>query len=215
MRVLTISDQIELALYTPTISARLGKIDLVLCCGDLPFYYIDFVSSVLSAPCYYVFGNHAQGLEHGETLAPHHFSGADLDGRLVREGGVLVAGLEGARRYNQTLHFQYTDLEMWLKVIGLIPALLRARARNGRFLDILITHSPPLGIHDGPDRAHIGFASFLTFMRWFRPRFLIHGHKHVYGRSEVTVTQYHATTVINTFGYRIIEVSPKGGSVER
>jgi len=52
-------------------------------------------------------------------------------------------------------------------------------------------------------------------MRWFRPRFLIHGHKHVYGHKETTVTQYHQTTVINTFGYRVIEISEQTGCIER
>jgi len=215
MRILTISDEIVLALYSPTLPARLGKIDLVLSCGDLPFYYIDFVSSVLGAPCYYVFGNHAQGLEHGYPVAGLQMSGFNLDGRLICERGVLIAGLEGARRYNLTPRFQYTEMEMWLKIAALIPALLRARARHGRFLDILITHAPPLGIHDGPDRAHRGFGAFLRFMRWFRPRLLIHGHKHVYGHKETTVTQYHQTTVINTFGYRVIEISEQTGCIER
>jgi len=131
MRILTISDEIVLALYSPTLPARLGKIDLVLSCGDLPFYYIDFVSSVLGAPCYYVFGNHAQGLEHGYPVAGLQMSGFDLDGRLICERGVLIAGLEGARRYNLTPRFQYTEMEMWLKIAALIPALLRARARYG------------------------------------------------------------------------------------
>ncbi|MCS7221156.1 MAG: metallophosphoesterase [Anaerolineae bacterium] len=213
MRILTISDQIELSLYHPSIRARLGRIDLVLSCGDLPFYYIDFVCSLLGAPCYYVFGNHAQGLEHSLYPPAPPSAGVNLDGRLVCERGLLIAGLEGARRYNNNPRFQYTDNEMWLKVISLIPQLLRARARYGRFLDILITHAPPLGIHDGPDRAHQGFSSFLAFMRWFRPRYLIHGHKHVYGRGEVTETRYHDTIVINTFGFRLIEIEQ--GACER
>ncbi len=206
MRILTISDRIVPILYSPRIVTRLEKIDVVLSCGDLPFYYLDFVSSMLGAPCYYVFGNHAQGLEYGLTLPAHRVAGMNLDERLVYERGVLIAGLEGSRRYNQTPRFQYTETQMWLKIVRLIPALLRARVRYGRYLDILITHAPPLGIHDGPDLAHTGFAAFLTFMRWFRPRYLIHGHKHVYRPDEVVETVYYDTVVINTYGFRILEI---------
>jgi len=206
MRILTISDHIELVLYSSSLSDRLGKIDLVLSCGDLPFYYLDFVSSMLGAPCYYVFGNHAQGLELGQSLPVSHFSGVNLDNRIVCERGVLIAGLEGCRRYNQNPRFQYTEGEMWLKIASLVPALLRAYVRHGRFLDILITHAPPRGIHDATDCAHIGFSSFLAFMRWFRPRYLVHGHQHIYNRSEVIETMYHDTTVINAYGFRVLEV---------
>jgi Icc-related predicted phosphoesterase len=87
------------------------------------------------------------------------------------------------------------------------PRLLWNRLRHGRYLDILITHAPPFGIHDGPDLCHRGFRAFLTFMRWFRPRYLIHGHKHVYRPDEVTQTSYHQTEVINTYGYRILEMN--------
>jgi Icc-related predicted phosphoesterase len=161
---------------------------------------------MLGAPCYYVFGNHAQGLELGQSLPATQFSGVNLDNRVVCEHDVLIAGLEGCRRYNQNPRFQYTEGEMWLKIALLIPALLRAYVQHGRFLDILITHAPPRGIHDATDRAHIGFSSFLAFMRWFRPRYLVHGHQHIYNRSEVIETRYHHTTVVNTYGFRVIEV---------
>ncbi|MCD6290445.1 MAG: metallophosphoesterase [Anaerolineae bacterium] len=206
MRVLTISDRIEPILYSPYIKARLGEIGLVLSCGDLPFYYIEFISSMLGAPCYYVFGNHAQGMELGLDPPARRFVGGNIDGRLVYEHGVLIAGLEGAYRYNRNPRFQYTESEMWLKIARMIPSLAVARLRYGRYLDILITHAPPLGIHDGPDRAHRGFASFLAFMRWFRPRYLIHGHKHVYRNDEPTETIYYDTLVVNTCGYRVLEI---------
>ena len=211
MRILTISDRVVPILYSPHILTRLGKIDLVLSCGDLPFYYLDFVSSMLGAPCYYVFGNHAQGLELGLEPPIRRFAGGDLDGRLVYERGILIAGLEGAYRYNRNPRFQYTEREMWLKIARLIPSLLAARLRYGRYLDILITHAPPRGIHDGPDRAHTGFVSFLTFMRWFRPRYLIHGHKHVYRPDEQTRTVYQDTVVINTYGFRVLEIDEHEG----
>ena len=86
------------------------------------------------------------------------------------------------------------------------PALMVNRARHGRYLDVLIAHSPPAGIHDGPDRAHEGFESLLWLMRTFRPRYLLHGHKHVYRNDEVTETQYGETTVVNVYPWKVIEL---------
>jgi Icc-related predicted phosphoesterase len=87
----------------------------------------------------------------------------------------------------------------------LAPDLLWNRVRHGRGLDVLNAHSPPAGIHDGPDPAHLGFPSFHWLMRTFKPRYLLHGHKHVYRHDEVTVTQYQETTVINVYPWRILE----------
>lgn len=95
---------------------------------------------------------------------------------------------------------------MWLKVLRLAPSLWWNRLVHGRAMDILVTHSPPAGIHDGPDRPHLGFGSFLWLMRTFRPRFLLHGHKHVYRSEEATMTEYGSTTVINVYPWRIIEL---------
>ena len=76
--------------------------------------------------------------------------------------------------------------------------------RYGRYLDILITHSPPFGIHDDEDPAHRGFKAFLRFMARFRPRYLLHGHRHVY-RPEPCKTRYLGTEVINVYPSELVE----------
>jgi len=214
MRILTLSDKVEPLLYGPGLKRVIGDVDLVLGCGDLPQYYLDYVVSTLNVPCYFVHGNHAQGAEflrRGEEQDQRRQrclpQGCNVNGRVVNEQGVLIAGLEGCMRYNKNPRFQYTEREMRSKVLKMAPRLLWNRLRHGRYLDILITHAPPFGIHDGPDLCHRGFRAFLTFMRWFRPRYLIHGHKHVYRPDEVTQTSYHQTEVINIYGNRILEVN--------
>jgi Icc-related predicted phosphoesterase len=87
----------------------------------------------------------------------------------------------------------------------LVPQLLWNRQRYGRAVDILVTHSPPFGIHDRPDLPHTGFKAFLNFMRLFKPRYLLHGHVHLYRTDTETVTEYYDTTVINVYPYRLIE----------
>jgi hypothetical protein len=44
---------------------------------------------------------------------------------------------------------------------------------------------------------------------WFRPRYLIHGHAHVYRADTVTVSNYRRTQVINTYGCRILDIEPR------
>ena len=38
----------------------------------------------------------------------------------------------------------------------------------------------PYRIHDGEDQCHRGFRSFLGLMDRHAPRYLIHGHRHIY-----------------------------------
>jgi hypothetical protein len=212
MRVLVISDKVEPVLYGPTIRDRVGDVALIISCGDLPFYYIEFVISMLNKPAYYVFGNHGREVQYQSGKGEHwnHATmpqgAVNLHTHTVNANGLLLAGLEGSIRYNNSSESQYTDFEMWLNVVKLLPGLAYNRLRYGRWLDVLVTHSPPLGIHDRADRAHTGFRSFLNFMRWFRPRYLLHGHIHLYRNNETTRTQYHDTEVINVYPFRILDL---------
>ena len=208
MRILAISDKIVPVLYSPSLRDIVGRIDLVLSCGDLPFYYIDYVSSMLDVSCYLVQGNHASGAELRERdmFEPRRCHPMDIDERVVYDHGLLIAGLEGSMRYNKNPRYQYTQVEMWRKVLNLSSMVLLNRPRHGRYLDILIAHSPPAGIHDDADRPHQGFSSFLWFMRRFKPRYLLHGHKHVYRNDEQTVTRYGETVVVNVYPWRILEL---------
>jgi hypothetical protein len=90
---------------------------------------------------------------------------------------------------------------MSLMILALAPRLCWNRIFHGRFLDVLVTHAPPAGIHDKDDPCHRGFASFLWFMRLFKPRYLIHGHIHLYDLNDVRSTKYGRTMVINAYGH--------------
>ena len=60
MRILAISDEVVRWMYSPALRERVGEIDLVISCGDLPIYYLEYIASSLNAPCAYVRGNHDQ-----------------------------------------------------------------------------------------------------------------------------------------------------------
>jgi Icc-related predicted phosphoesterase len=131
--------------------------------------------------------------------------GIDIHGRVVNHKGVLIAGLEGSMRYRANTAYMYTEGEMVWNVMNLIPQLLWNRWRYGRAVDILVTHSPPFEIHDGKDVAHTGFKIFLNLMKWFQPKYLLHGHMHVYRNDVPKVTDFYQTKVINVYPYRIFE----------
>jgi Icc-related predicted phosphoesterase len=224
MKILCISDQIDPLVYSSSIKERFADVDLILSAGDLPMDYLEFVVSSLNKPLLFVFGNH--NLEeyhyykshHGADLlswekdaAGFHSSGAIHAGfKVRREEGLIIAGLEGSMRYNHGEN-QYTNFEMNWAILKLIPGLLFNRIFRGRFLDILLTHASPEGIHDKSDRCHQGFKAFLWFMRVFKPKYLVHGHIHLYDLSAVRATQYQNTLVLNAYSHYIIDTGEAGG----
>jgi Icc-related predicted phosphoesterase len=129
----------------------------------------------------------------------------DINERVVEHNGLLMAGLEGSMRYKPG-PYQYTQLEMRSKALRLSARLLFRRPFSRRQLDILITHAPPLGIHDGQDLCHTGFSVFLQVMERHHPRYLLHGHSHVYNQLQPTMTQYKDTIVVNVYPYRVLEI---------
>jgi uncharacterized protein len=206
VKILAVSDRVVKSIYSERIHERFGAVDMVLSCGDLPYSYLEYIASMLNVPCFFVHGNHDQP-EHqsdGRVLAEPG-GWADLDGRVVRAKGLILAGLEGSIRYKPDGDFQYTEGQMASKIWRMLPALYVSRLRYGRYLDVLVTHAPPFGIHDGKDYCHRGFEALLKFMARFRPRYLLHGHKHVY-RPEPCETLYSDTHVVNVYPFRTLEI---------
>jgi len=208
MKVLAVSDKVLDSIYSADVAERFTDVDLVLGCGDLPYYYLEFLIDALDAPVFYVRGNHDPLLERGVNVDRREPRGAtDLDGRTVVHDGLLLAGLEGSLRYKEG-PFMSTQAEMWWKVLMLIPRLLLNRLRYGRYLDVLVTHAPPWGIHDKPDLAHTGFKAIRWLLETFRPPYHFHGHVHVYSNQTTTQTRFADTLVINSFGYCETVIEP-------
>lgn len=211
VRILAICDEVDKRLYGQGIEAKRGHYDLLLTCGDLPAYYIDYVASMLGVPTYGIHGNHDGTLARNQDADGQ---GADwgfheLHGRTVREQGLLIGGFDGSLRYNQG-SYQFSEVQMRMAIWGMIPQLLKNKVLYGRYLDILLTHAPPRHIHDQEDRPHRGFEVFRWFLQTFRPRYHLHGHIHLYNNRTVTRTVFHETEVLNVFPYRDLLVTPPG-----
>jgi uncharacterized protein len=197
VRLLAVSDEVEPQLLDERTVEAQGHVDLVIGCGDLPADYLDALSTVYAAPLVFVRGNHDLPDRQGDY--PHD---AEIDGRVVKEKGLLIAGLEGSIRYSDGAH-QYTERQMMAKVRAL---RLKLRLRHP---DILITHGPPAGVNEGTDGPHRGLVAVRRAVEWMHPRLLLHGHVHPYGREIIREGQLGDTRVINVVGHRLIEIAPR------
>lgn len=227
MKILCISDNVDPLIYSNQLKERFQEIDLVLSAGDLDLSYYGFIVSNLNKPLLFVFGNHnLKRIGHyrreynDQNLRPlfkdsfleRTFGSTYIGTRTVRVKGLIIAGLGGSMRYNNGLN-QFTESQMFFRMMRLIPKLLFYRIVYGRWLDILVTHAPPFGIHDRKDRCHTGFKTFLSFMRWFKPSYLVHGHVHLYDLNETRSTRYRQTEVVNAYEHTVIEIEvPSNGS---
>jgi uncharacterized protein len=224
LKILAVSDVVNGKLYSPFLKEVAGNVDVIVSCGDLPVYYLDYLVSNLSKPLLYVCGNHDHynlPKKHHNRLSDHlerinnsgsypgdedgEIGGYNMDSRVQRIGSLLFAGLEGSKMYNKGVH-QYTERQMARKAAKIAPPLFWNRVLHGKKLDVLITHAPPKGIHDGNDRAHEGFKTYLPLLKKYRPRLLLHGHTHIYDNTQSRTFQYYDTTVINCYNYQIIDL---------
>ena len=190
MNLLSISDKKYKLIHSPQVRERFPDVDFVIACGDLPYYYLEYIFETLEVPLFFVRGNHNH-LEEFHAGGVRRFPKGcfDLHRRVRRWNGVSMAGFEGSLQYNNRGYYQYTQNEMWWNVFSLIPGLLLNKLKYGRYLDLFVTHAPPWEIHDQKDRTHQGIKAFRWLLQTFQPRYHFHGHIHVYKPNMITETQ--------------------------
>ena len=116
-----------------------------------------------------------------------------------------MAGFGGSIRYNNGSN-QYTEFEMTMRILQILPKLLVNRIFRGRYLDILITHAPPRHVNDLEDPCHRGFKIFRWFLRTFKPECMVHGHIHLYNNNISRVGNCCGVPVINVFKHYLLEL---------
>lgn len=236
MKILCVSDYVDPMIYNQNVKEVYSDIDLILCAGDLPMDYIDFIVSVLNKPTYFVFGNHdlkeyhyyhkesrldnahfTKNYEqtihgHGATyLGFKTFVNENLiveDPETGARSPLLIAGASGSRRYNNGL-CQFTDSQMKFKLLKMVPKLIYNKFKYGRYLDIFMTHASPRHIHDHEDPCHLGFECFNWFLQRFKPTYMVHGHIHLYDVREERIGKYYDSTVVNAYAHYVIELPMK------
>src|SRR5918997_1259812 len=183
VRVLAVADEVSDALWGPR-AATLHP-DLVLAAGDLPWDYLEFLSSALDRPGVFVPGNHDPPLD---------------------VAGLRIAGLGGCVRYRPGPN-QYTQGEYRRRAARLLRRVGRLQRRLPGPVDVLLTHAPPRGLGDGDDRPHEGVEALHGVLERLAPRWHLHGHVHPYGqpRPDRVVGP---TTLRNVIPYRLFEIAP-------
>ncbi len=206
MKILAVSDLVVDRIYELVPQGHFAGVAMVLGCGDLPYAYLEYLVTMLNVPVFYVPGNHDPG--YNEHFAAARAEGCiNLDLRTYCWKGMLLAGFGGSIRYRPYGVNQYTQVEAYLRALRLLPGLLRNRLRYGRALDVLVTHSPPHGIHDDDSAAHRGLSAINWLLRLSRPRYHLHGHMHSLRRNlESDLTQSGPTAIMNIYPYHVFEV---------
>jgi Icc-related predicted phosphoesterase len=199
MKLLALSDQVVDLVYSSDMRGQFKDIDLVVGCGDLPAYYLEFAVSMLDVPLIYVPGNH----DDDDLEVP---GGVPIDGKVCRVGEVWAAGLGGSQRYKLQGKHQYTEAQMRVRVLRILWQACKKLCLFNHGIDLLVTHSPPRWIHDKADFAHTGFKAFYLVLKALKPKMLLHGHSHVHRSLDRTETLYRDTKIINVYPFRIIEV---------
>lgn len=207
MKILAVSDEVVERLYSLCASGHFSNIETILSCGDLPYPYLENLVTLLNVPLFYVPGNHDPDYRP-EDQRTHAEGGANLDLKLVRHRKFLIGGFGGCIRYRPDGANQYTQNEAYFRAFRLLPRLTLNRMKYGRALDVLITHSPPFGIHDENTQAHQGLKAINWLLRVAKPRYHFHGHTHFQRRNlSPSETSLGATRIMNIFPYKVIEVN--------
>lgn len=207
MKILAVSDEVVERLYTLSQSGHFSDVELILGCGDLPYPYLENLLTFLNKPLMYVPGNH-DPIYNAENHLARVEGGSNLDLKLERHKKFLIGGFGGSVRYRPDGTNQYTQNEAYWRAYRMLPRLMLNRIHYGRALDILITHSPPFGIHDEDSHAHRGLKAINWLLRVAQPRYHFHGHTHFQRRNiSASETDYGITRIVNIFPYKVIDVN--------
>lgn len=196
MKIMFLADQAVPTLWEHLDRRKLEGVELILSCGDLPAEYLSFLTCFTHAPILYVHGNH-----DGKYEKKPPEGCICIEDKVYVHEGVRILGLGGSMCYNRGPH-QYTELQMWRRVKKLFFRLWFTKG-----FDILLTHSPALGLGDDTDLAHRGFEIFLQLIDKYRPRVMAHGHVHQSYRFDFKRERKHGDTlVINACGCYVLDL---------
>jgi len=207
VKILAVSDEVVDRLYSLCSSGHFREIELILGCGDLPYQYLENLLTILNIPLFYVPGNHDPTYNPENSLARVE-GGSNVDLKPVRFKNLLIGGFGGSIRYRPDGTNQHSQTEAYFRAFRMFSRLLLNKINYGRYLDILITHSPPFGIHDDDTQAHQGLKAINWLLRVTTPRYHFHGHTHFQrGNLSPSESMHGLTKVINVFPYKIIDLS--------
>ena|ERR1017187_6457867 len=178
MKILVLADIDDLRWQHGT-----GQADLILALGDIADCLILEAAEAYGAPPIFgVKGNHCSPTPFPEGIT-------DLHLRTVEFGGISFGGFHGSWRYKLRGHYLFEQDEA--------TALLEGFG----YVDVLLAHNSPSGIHERGDEVHAGFLALNAYISRAKPKVVFHGHQHI--NKESTMGQ---TRVVGVYGHRLFEL---------
>jgi len=211
MKVLALSDRVDEFLDTDSGVDSVRDVDLMISCGDLPFEYLERLVTVLNVPFLFVLGNHDRPIlrASGDTSSAPE-GGVNVHGRhralSAPDGGLLLVVGFGGTKQCEGPGSGTSEMAILGSVFRMLPRLLWYRLRYGRAIDVLMTHAPPAGVHEGNDPCHRGFRVLRWIILWFRPTLALHGHVHPTYGVDVRPARLGPTRILNVYGSIRLEV---------
>jgi uncharacterized protein len=179
VRALVLADEPP---YVPVDRLLERRPDVVLCLGDLGRRELEPLERA-RIPKLGVYGNHDDGGE---------FEGLGIESvhlRRVEVAGLWFGGFSGSHEYHREPRYTWSQRKA--------SRLLR---RFGH-VDVMLAHSPPLGINDEPDDpAHVGLTGLRDYLERERPALFLHGHTY----PPLPVERYGATRIVHVRGHRFV-----------
>ena len=207
IRILAASDEHDPTLDFGPNRDALGKLDLVIGCGDLGLDQLAFLGDAFSAPLVFVRGNHDRG---GPWPAPSQVP-VPFAGRDRRSlPGVTIVGLPWPG--GEEVPARRDEGAAWGQVLSTLGLRLIAPSRVSW---LVVSHAPPRDAGDSPDDPyHVGFAAYRTVLDRLRPRLWLHGHT-TRAAAPTWRVEHGPTTLLNVTGSVLVELLPPTMDVTR
>ncbi|MCL2604686.1 MAG: metallophosphoesterase [Defluviitaleaceae bacterium] len=200
MNILIVSDKENRTLWKHFDRTQFEGVKMVISAGDIKQYYLEHLAAMLPVPLLYVPGNHDTYMAENKPKGCY-----PVDGKIASVNGIKIAGLGGCQSRNPDGVFQLSEQQMAARVKKLMH-------EAGNHIDIFVSHAPALGLGDGGDFFHKGFACFHEILDDAKPKLHIFGHQHLsYAGKQEYPIQYKDTLLYNAFGHRVIEIDMEGG----
>jgi Icc-related predicted phosphoesterase len=187
MKLLVIADRPPID--DSKIVAEQNNVDLVVTLGDLDGASLAALKGITNIPKIGVYGNHCSGKYFGDVgITNMHMMTWEYK-------GVKFGGFQGSLRYKKDPQaIMYTQEEA------------EHLFTHFPYVDVLLTHSPPYGIHDEPnDPTHEGLIAIRNYIDKYHPKFVLHGH--VYVSPDIKRTQYNGTEIIFVYRQHVVEIA--------
>lgn len=195
VRALVVADHESAYIWDHFDKSVFSGVDVILSCGDLKASYLSFLTTMVAAPLYYVHGNHDAAYL---TKPPEGCE--NLEESMAEINGIRFLGFGGCKSMSPK-PFHYSERDVNRQILRRMPQI----CLYGGF-DVLVTHTPAAGLGDGEDAFHQGFSTYQTLLTQFSPLYHFHGHQHLNYGNQKAILQFGATTIMNCYGYRLIDI---------